>query len=306
MKRFIPFILSLLIILQFSCQESAQNNEKDHTPTIVTTTGIIEDLVKEIVGKKANVVALMGPGVDPHLYTAAQSDLKILKNADVIIYNGLHLEGKISDILHKLSKKKAVFAVADGLEEADLRKTSDNNAYDPHIWFNAKLWIKGAHHVLLKLQEAYPEHTVEFQDNFNNYYNSLARLDIYAKDEISKIPESQRILITAHDAFEYFGEAYGIEVIGFQGLSTVTKAGIHQRTRLKNLIIEKNIKAVFIESTINPEALEALIEDCEKEGHIVKEGGPLYSDALGAKDSGAETYVGMFRENIRIITSLLK
>ncbi|MFT2007877.1 metal ABC transporter solute-binding protein, Zn/Mn family [Pontibacter sp. 13R65] len=274
---------------------------------VVTTTGILKDAVQHIVGDHADVEAIMGSGVDPHLYKATQGDLESVTEAHVIIYNGLHLEGKMGEVLERLSRFKSVVAAADGLQPADMRSSSDfPGSYDPHIWFDVALWQKVVQYLSEQLQQKDPAHAAQYQQNTAAYLQQLANLHQFARATISSIPEQQRILITAHDAFGYFGDAYGIQVRGLQGISTVSEFGLQDVSSLVNFIAANKIKAVFVESSVSPKAIEAVMAGVRQKGHEVKIGGTLFSDALGADDTPEGTYEGMVRYNVTTITSALK
>ncbi|TXK28413.1 manganese transporter [Pontibacter qinzhouensis] len=274
---------------------------------VVTTTGILKDAVQHIVGDLADVEAIMGSGVDPHLYKATQGDLESLTEAHVIVYNGLHLEGKMGEVLERLSRFKSVMAAADGLRPADMRASSDfPGSYDPHIWFDVALWQKVVQHLSQELQQKDPAHAAQYQQNTTVYLQQLASLHQYARNTIQEIPEQQRILITAHDAFGYFGDAYGIQVRGLQGISTVSEFGLQDVSSLVNFIASKKIKAVFVESSVSPKAIEAVMAGVRQKGHEIKIGGTLFSDALGADGTPEGTYEGMVRYNVSQIASALK
>jgi manganese/zinc/iron transport system substrate-binding protein len=274
---------------------------------IVTTTGMIQDAVKNITGEHAQVEALMGPGVDPHLYKATQGDLKKLTEADVVFYNGLHLEGKMGEVLEKLSRTKPVLAVAASLPDSILLEVEGfEGITDPHIWFDVKLWreaVKTIHSYMVEI------------DSVNKpFYDSAAYAYTMQLDSLHKaisvqlltIPEEQRVLITAHDAFGYFGRAYNIQVRGLQGISTVAEFGLRDVTELVDFIIERKIKAIFVESSISPKSIEAVEEGCRKKNWQVKIGGNLYSDAMGEAGTPEGTYIGMVNANVKTIVEALK
>ncbi|QHL86282.1 zinc ABC transporter solute-binding protein [Nibribacter ruber] len=308
-KRF-AFFLAFLLLLASGCNPKDSNGAKAHQQGkayIVTTTGILADAVSNIVGDVAVVDALMGPGVDPHLYKAALGDLQTLREADVIIYNGLHLEGKMGEVLEKLARQKTVWAAAEGLPEKRLRKTPQfQDSHDPHIWFNVDLWRQVTVHISERLQEVDPAHAQIYQQNTQRYVAQLDSLHQWTKREIAIIPAQQRILITAHDAFGYFGEAYGIQVKGLQGISTVSEFGLQDVSSLVNFIVDRKVKALFVESSVSKKAIEAVLEGCRQKGHRIQIGGTLYSDALGSPDGPAGTYIGMVQANVNKITKALK
>lgn len=272
---------------------------------VTTTTTMVTDLVENIGGKYVRVTGLMGPGVDPHLYKASQGDIAKLSKADIIFYNGVHLEGKMQGIFEKMARKKPVVAVSKKIDEKQLL-TSNENQHDPHIWFDVALWIKAAEQVRDSLIKIDPTHKKAFEQQATAYIQKLNKLNSYVKEQIQLIPERQRVLITAHDAFGYFGRAYGLEVVGLQGISTVSEYGLKDVERLVNLLADRHIKAVFVESSVPKRSIEAVVQGAKKRNHTVKIGGELYSDAMGPKDSGADTYIGMVTQNVNTIVNSLK
>lgn len=297
-------IVLIVVLFFFSCGNEETKRTK---PYVVTTTGMIADAVKNITDTLFEVEALMGPGVDPHLYKTKQSDTKKLMEADVVVYNGIHLEGRMSETLEDLAKTKKVFAMSNGIMESRLIKSSNfAGAHDPHIWFDVKLWMGAVNYIKHELQKLYPQHKDIFQKNYDAYIAKLQALHDFAETEIAAIPESSRVLITAHDAFGYFGRAYNIKVRGLQGISTASDYGVNDRIQLVNYICSNNIKAVFVESSVSPKSINAIIEDCAAKGHVVKKGGELFSDAMGAAGTEDGTYVGMVRHNVNTIVKGLK
>lgn len=272
---------------------------------IVCTTGMIADAAKNIVGDKAEVIALMGSGVDPHLYKASQGDVSKLVKADLILYNGVHLEGKMAEMLHKIGRKKPVFALGDGIDKTDLRKLS-GETYDPHIWFSIKLWKLATEEAYKAIIKTDSSNSKYYNQNKIKYIHQLDSLENWVKTAINSIPEKQRILITAHDAFGYFGDEYQVKVKGLQGISTVSEFGLKDVTNLVNYIISNNIKAVFVESSVSPKAIEAVIAGCKSKNHDLKIGGSLYSDAMGEKNSPEGNYIGMYTYNVKQIVNALK
>lgn len=304
MKKSIFYIvLSLVLSLFFSCNELEKT--KTQKLSILTTTNIIADGVRQIVGDKAEVISLMGAGVDPHLYKASQGDIEKLSNADVIVYNGLHLEGKMTLVLEKLSKSKTVIAISDGISSTQLIAVNAHT-YDPHIWFDIKLWQQGITHLAQKLAIADPANKNYYLSNTEKYIDTLKSTDTWIQKEILKIPKSQRVIITAHDAFSYYGRAYDIEVKGLQGISTLSDFGLADITRLLALIVKRNIKSVFIESSVSPKSVQALIEGCKAQDHAVILGGTLYSDALGAAETKEGSYLGILQYNTITISKALQ
>lgn len=299
----------IYIAITFSVLASCQNGTEQHSlkPHIVTTIGMLADITNNITGDSATVEALMGPGVDPHLYKATQGDLQLLTDADIVIYNGLHLEGKMGEVLEKLGQTKPVIAAAESIPQ-DKRKQSMayTDAYDPHVWFDVSLWKTVTQNISNRLKGIHPTNAAYYQQNTEKYLMQLDSLHLAVKVAISTIPESQRILITAHDAFEYFGTAYGMKVRGLQGISTVSDFGLKDITDLVGYIVSNKIKAVFIETSVSQKAIKAVVEGCQKNGFNVVIGGSLYSDAMGASGTPEGTYIGMVNANVQTIVNALK
>lgn len=301
--RYKVFILSLITLI--SCEKSTQN--ESGKPYLVATTGMIADALVNLMGPYAEVESLMGPGVDPHLFKATQGDLARLTNADMIFYNGLHLEGKMGDIFENMKGRKPVVAVAEEIDKNKLRKVAAfNNNYDPHVWFDVQLWLQAVNTMATALKGKFPELVAEIDKNRDAYIYNLKKLDTWVFEQIQTIPQSQRVLITAHDAFGYFGIAYGIEVMGLQGISTLSEPGLRDVSNLVTLIGERKIKAVFVETSVSERSINAVIEGCSKNGFEVKNGGFLFSDAMGAKGTEEGTYIGMVKSNVHTIVNALK
>lgn len=274
----------------------------------VATTTMLADLAGIIGGEHVSVKGLMGPGIDPHLYQASAGDVISMQEADVVIYNGLHLEGKMGDVFSALSGMgKAVICVQDGLDESSLLANGDNpDVHDPHIWFDVALWKKAASHVAGELGTADPDNRADYEANLQAYLAELDELDAYIMGRVGELPEGQRILVTAHDAFRYFGEAYGFEVRGLQGISTDAEAGTADVSELAAYIADNRIKAIFIESSVPAKNVEALQAAVRSKGFDVEIGGELYSDSLGDEQSGNETYIKTVRANVDTIVDALK
>lgn len=298
---------SALIVLISSVLLSCNSSTKDENDKlkIVVSTGMIADAAQNIVGNHAEVKALMGPGVDPHLYKPTQGDITRLTRADIIVQNGLHLEGKMADMLHKIGRKKPVIAMSDGLINSDLRFIEGRNP-DPHIWFSVNKWAKTVAHLSKELQKLDTLHAADYERNTKKYLHRLDSLDIWVKTQIASIPESQRVLITAHDAFGYFGDSYNLKVKGLQGISTVSEFGLKDITTLVDFIIKNKIKAVFVESSVSSRAIEAVMQGCASKNHKILLGSTLYSDAMGAENTPEGTYIGMVSSNVKNIVNGLK
>lgn len=272
---------------------------------VTSTISQIGDIVKNIGGDYVDAESLMGPGTDPHLYQATQKDMSKLDEAEIIFYNGLHLEGKMGEIFEKMQQEKPTRAVTDGIPRERLIKEGED-AYDPHVWFDVELWQYAVDEVVKGLSEVDKEHADEYKANGERYKEELAELDEWAKESLAEIPEKSRVLVTAHDAFNYFGNAYDIEVEGLQGLSTESEYGIKDVQNIVNLLVDREIKAVFVESSISERSINAVVEGAKKSGHDVRIGGELYSDAMGEEGTEAGTYIGMFKHNINTIKNALK
>ncbi len=275
--------------------------------SVVCTTGMVADLAEQIGGERVRVVGLMGPGVDPHYYKASQGDLSKLERADLILYNGLFLEGKMQDIFGKIARTKKVVAVADAMDKEHLLQPADfAGHYDPHVWFDVDLWQEAIDPVVRALSEVDPQGAEVYRQNGTAYRQVLSSLHAWVVEQVETVPVEQRVLITAHDAFGYFGRAYGIEVMGLQGISTVAEYGVNDVTQLVDLISERKVPAIFVESSVPERSIEAVRQGCLQRGHAVVIGGTLYSDAMGAPGSGADSYEGMVRTNVETIVGALR
>lgn len=303
MKKIIFTIILVLIL--FSCQDEKTSNSKLN---IVTTTTLLTDLVTNIGGDAINIQGLMGSGVDPHLYKASEGDVSKLANADLIFYGGLHLEGKLVEVFEKMERQHIkTIAVSDALDPKTLIGSQYfASNYDPHIWFDVNNWELITSFVVQKLSEADPEHQELFQENGNQYLEKLKNLNNEIQEIIKTLPEEKRILVTAHDAFNYFGQAYGFKVVGLQGLSTATEAGVQDVQNLANFIIDKKVKAIFVETSVPKRTIEALQAAVNSKKHQVAIGGTLYSDALGNPGTVEGTYIGMFKYNVNTIVNALR
>lgn len=275
---------------------------------VTATIGMITDVVREIGGEHVEVTGLMGPGTDPHYYKASQGDIKRLDQADIIFYNGLHLEGTMGDILEKLGKEKRTVAVAETIPESELITADEdgNPALDPHVWFDVGHWIRAAESIRDTLIEEDPDHQADYERQAADYIQQLEALDQYAKEQLAQIPEASRVLVTAHDAFGYFGKAYDVRVMGLQGISTASEYGSKDVAVLRDYLVEHGIKAVFVESSVPKRSIEAVIEGAKQLGHDVVIGGELFSDAMGEEGTAEGTYIGMVRHNVDTIVKALK
>lgn len=296
----------LLVVVLTACSNGTEAGGEGKMK-VTATTGMIADIAREVGGSYVEVTGLMGPGVDPHLYKASQGDIRKLEEADVILYNGLHLEGKMSEILKKMSAGKKVAAVAESIPPKELRSGEEmDTEYDPHVWFNVKHWMVVVEAVRDTLTEADPDHAEQYKEQTAAYLAELEKLDNEVREKIAEIPEQSRVLVTAHDAFGYFGQAYGMKVMGLQGISTAAEYGAKDVSELRDYLVENNIKAVFVESSVPAKAMEAIIAGAAEKGHTVNIGGELFSDAMGAEGTEEGTYIGMIRHNADTISEALK
>ncbi|MCA8989272.1 MAG: zinc ABC transporter substrate-binding protein [Planctomycetaceae bacterium] len=275
---------------------------------VVCTTGMVGDMVQEILGPEVEVQVLMAPGVDPHLFRPSPRDIAALSQADAVFYNGLHLEAGLSSTLENMAKdqKRLVYAVSEGLTAEDGLIEVGGSQFDPHFWNDLELWEKAAGNLAIRLGEYQPELKAEFEKRAARYQEKLNGLLMASREAIGAIPESQRVLISAHDAFEYFGRSLGLEVAAVQGISTNTEATVGQIEKLVTLIVERKIPSIFAESTVSSKAVLAIISGCKQKGFEPQLGGTLYSDALGPPGSGAESFMGMYESNVQTISSALK
>ncbi|HSG39351.1 MAG TPA: zinc ABC transporter substrate-binding protein [Thermoanaerobaculia bacterium] len=304
--RFLPPLILPLVLLLGGCEGNGTAGE-DGLIHIVTTTGIIADTASRIAGPHARVEALMGPGVDPHLYKASESDVRRLTGAELILYNGLHLEGKMGDILEKVARNKPVAVVTRTIPRGQLRQPPEfQGQSDPHVWFDVSMWKETLTPIAQELARLDPEHAQEYEANAAAFRQELEELDAWVQRQIGTIPADQRVLVTAHDAFGYFGRRYGMEVIGIQGISTLSEAGLHDVDRVISLILSKKVKAVFIEASVPRRTIEAVQAGARARGHEVAIGGQLFSDSLGAAGSPEGTYMGMVRANVNTIVKALQ
>lgn len=276
------------------------------TIKVAATIGMIGDTVKNIGGDRVQVTSLMGPGVDPHLYKATAGDVGTLQQADAIFYGGLELEGRMTDLFVKMARDKLTVPVASSIDESLLREPKEfQGKYDPHIWFDVTLWMKATEVMRDELAKLDPKSADLYKKNAETYLAKLDELHKYTKTAIAKIPAPQRVLITAHDAFGYFGKQYGMEVRGLQGTSTATEAGAGDVQRLAAFIAERKIRAIFVESSVPKATIEAVQKAVRSRGFNVVIGGQLYSDAMGPDGTEEGTYLGMVRHNVDTIVKAL-
>lgn len=274
--------------------------------TVVATTGMIADAARQIGAAEVEVTALMGAGVDPHAYRQTRSDIAAMTRADLVLWHGLYLEAQMEDFFHSLARKREVVAVAEAMPK-DLLRGHDDYAdkYDPHVWMSPELWKHVVREVARALTEARPASADLFAANLERHLGELDRLSDYGRKVVAGVPDSNRVLVTAHDAFGYFGRDYGFEVLGIQGISTQSEAGLNRIGALVDVLVERQIKAVFVETSVADRSMRALIEGAAAKGHDVVIGGELFSDAMGQDGTYEATYVGMLDHNFTTISGAL-
>ena len=307
MQRLILILLSFFVFVIFGCDTKKQPDDATSGKIrAVATIGMITDVVKNVGGEMVEVVGMMGAGVDPHLYKPTAKDIEKLNSAHIIFYNGLHLEAKLGDVLAKMSGDTKAVAVTDDINKALLLSSQDyEGQYDPHLWFDVTLWMKVVEKVRDVLTELDSENEITYHDNAKYYFSQLTELHQYVKTQAKRVPTEKRVIITAHDAFNYFGQAYGFEVQGLQGISTVSEAAISDVQELATLIAEQRIPAIFVESSVPSRSLEAVKAAVKSKGFDVQIGGELFSDAMGNEGTPEGTYIGMVKHNIDTIVKAL-
>ena len=302
--RMVLIVSSILILFLVVGCDSPKNNT---ALKVVSTTGMIHDCVLNIAKDKVELAVLMGPGVDPHLYKATENDVLTLARADIIFYNGLHLEAKLGDVLDKMSDSATVVAVSDSINKNSLRMPKEfEGFYDPHIWFDVRLWLLVVDMVEKTLIQVDKANKAFYEQNAMEYRRKLNTLDADIISHLKMVPDSQRVLVTAHDAFGYFGDAYGFEVYALQGISTQSEAAIYDVDHLASFIANRKIPAIFVESSISKRYVLSVQEAVKSKGWQVKIGGELFSDALGDFNTPEGTYIGMMKHNVKTIVEQLK
>ena len=312
MRTVVTFTLTLIIILFAGCnrQSDRTNEAGSDTETktvqlpirVVTTTGMVTDIVQNVGGERVKVTGLMGPGVDPHLYKASAGDVTRISKAQLIFYNGLHLEAAMGGVLERMEHLIKTVAVTAGVDRAVLLAPPEfEGAFDPHLWFDVTLWMQAVERVRDTLIEMDAAGEAVYRANTKDYLAKLERLHLYVKEQAEQIPPEQRVLVTAHDAFNYFGRAYGFEVRGLQGISTATEAGIADVQKLAEFIVERRVPAMFVESSVPRQSIKAVQAAVKAKGFDVDIGGELFSDAMGSPGTPQGTYIGMVRHNIDTI-----
>jgi manganese/zinc/iron transport system substrate-binding protein len=312
MKRHV--LLALAAAMAAGCGEkpaatggaAAGGARPSGTIRAIATVGMVADVVRNVGGKHVEVGQIMGAGVDPHLYKATRDDVQAMMDADIVFYSGLMLEGKMTDTLVKVSRSKPVYAVTESIGEDALLEPEDfAGHYDPHVWMDVSAWSRCADAVADALAKFDPANADEYRSNAEVYREQLTALHEYGKQSLGSVPPEGRILVTSHDAFNYFGRAYGLDVQGVQGISTESEAGLQRVNELVEMIVSRKVPAVFVESSVPRKNIEALIGGAKSRGHEVLIGGELFSDAMGTDGTYEGTYVGMLDHNITLVTRAL-
>jgi manganese/zinc/iron transport system substrate-binding protein len=304
MWKFVLSGLLMTFIFLTGCSAESTQLKEDGKLTVITTIAQIAEPISIIGGDKVKVQSLMGPGVDPHLYTATQGDIQKMEDADIVFYSGLHLEANMVRVFEEIGKTKPVLAIGEVIPEEKLLK-DEEGAVDPHIWFDIDLWKEALAAATSELKKASPDNSDYFEKNKQEYFAKLDEVKEVAKTQMETLPEDKRVLVTAHDAFGYFGRMLDIEVVGLQGLSTEAEIGLSDIEETIQLLVEHQVPAVFIESSINPASINAVIEGAKKEGIDIELGGELFSDAMGDADTEEGTYIGMYEHNVATIYQAL-
>lgn len=301
---------ALLAVVAAGCGPVAEHARRDLSGEerieIVATIGMAADAAERIGGERVAVEALMGPGVDPHLYKASEGDVRRLEHAQVIVYGGLHLEAKMADVLERIGDERTVVAASERIPERDRIGAGGAGAWDPHVWFDVRLWMHAVRAIADTLAEVDRAHAETYRRNADAYLGELRELDAYVRRRVAELPRERRVIVTAHDAFSYFGRAYGFEVIGLQGISTASEAGARDVQELAALIARRRIPAIFVESSVSPRTIRAVREAVRARGFDVRIGGALFSDAMGDAGTPEGTYVGMVRHNVDTLVEGLR
>lgn len=302
-------ILVAVVLVLAACgpiEESELPDFSDRQINVVATTGMVGDIVQVVGGDRVEVTTLMGPGIDPHAYKASEGDVEKIGSADIVFYSGLHLEAKLADVFEKMGDQIVTVPVAEGIPiNQRIVVGTGVAAYDPHVWFDVELWSIAVEEVRDTLVRIDPAHADAYNERAAAYQELMAELDAYAAEQAARVPEGQRVLITAHDAFGYFAKAYNFEVLGLQGISTATEAGAGDIQDLADIIVERQIPAIFVETSVSPRTIQALQEAVRDRGYDVVVGGSLFSDAMGDPGTPEGTYLGMVRHNIDTIVGAL-
>ena len=300
------YILSAAVALAISAAGNVKVSASDMPLHVTATTGMIADAARQVGKKQAVVKGLMGPGVDPHAYRQTRTDILTLARADLVLWHGLYLEAQMEGFFRDLAKDRFVLAVGEAVPTDMLIAHDDyENKYDPHVWMDPERWTYVVRAIRDAMINRAPEFSTEMTASAGRHLLDINALAAYAKEVLATVPEGQRVLVTAHDAFNYFGDAYGFEVIGIQGISTESEAGLNRIAELVDLLVTRKIRAVFVESSVSDRNIRALIEGAAARGHEVTIGGQLYSDAMGEPGTYEGTYIGMIDHNVTTITRAL-
>ncbi len=308
----LAMLWTVLVLVGCNSRSSSAPRNSDGSPVsagakleVVVTTGMVRDLVDSLLDDDIRVTAIMGPGVDPHLHQPTRTDAVRISGADLVVYNGLHLEGRLGEVLESRAKfGKPTIAVGDQLDPDQLLD-ADAGLHDPHIWMDVALWAEAANGVARELIQWQPGRAESIEKARRRLNAQLTALDQWSEQTLATIPDSQRVLITAHDAFRYFGRRYNLEVHGVQGISTMSEAAISDANRLVDLIVTRHVPAVFFETSVSQRQVKAIVEGARQRGMTVSSDATLYSDSLGAEASEAGTYLGMIQANVRTIANAL-
>lgn len=305
--RIVLVVLIGLALVGCRLDEEPDVIDKKGPLHIVATTGIIEDCLTHVIGDSAEVSAIMGPGTDPHIYKPTPGDVELMDEADIIVANGLHLEGKMAEMLEQYSQEKPVIWLADGLDDSDIIKSADfQDAQDPHIWFDTDTWMKGIRYVAVELGKLDTTAADYYLQNCDAYQEEIDELNAWVLEQLGQLNDESKILVTSHDAFSYFGRKYDIEVKGIQGISTLSEVGLKEVSEMVDFIIEHKIRSIFVETSTSDKTAQSIVDGCKDKRFTVEINGPLFADALGEPDSEGGTYIGMIKQNVTAIVEGLK
>ena len=304
-RVFVALLLLALVLLGIPADAQAATGCSAPEINAVATVGMIADVVRNVGGTCVEVTALMGAGVDPHLYTATERDVETLFEADIIFFGGLNLEARLIDVFEQIEAGlgKPVVAVSENVPEESRLDDPNYDAPDPHVWMDVQLWMDAAEAIAAGLSTYSPARAAYFAENADAYLAEMQSLDDYVREQIARIPEASRVLVTAHDAFQYFSRAYDIEVYAPQGITTEAEVGVQDIRQTIGLLVERDIPAIFVETSVSPDVIEAIIAGAEAQGHNVVIGGTLFSDAMGDEGTPEGTYLGMIRSNTDTIVA---
>lgn len=300
--------LAVLLLITAGCNPPGQAAASaDGKVQVVTTIGMITDVARNVGGEHVEVVGLMGAGVDPHLYKATESDVSKLLNAQIIFYNGLFLEARMEDVFEQMAESKPTVPVGEAIPVTErLASPQYDDQFDPHVWMDVKNWMLVVEKIRDELSAFDPDNADAYSANADAYLAQLEELEAWVQEQTAAVPEGQRLLVTAHDAFHYFATGYDFEVYAPQGISTESEAGVEDIRRTIDIVVDRNIPAIFVETSVPPDVVEAIVEGARARGHDIRIGGELFSDAMGEEDTPEGTYIGMIRHNVQTITSALR